>query len=121
MAATQAEIAKFSKKDATSYAEYEKLMGRFVAAVVTLLESPPPRVSSKTGFLSKLASLRPLLRAGRSLELSDLPRLHQLLTAPASVVLDSWFESEPLKATLATDALIGTYSGPHTPGTGWVE
>ncbi len=51
--------------------------------------------------------------------MGDLPRFHQLLTAPASRVLNSWFQSEPLKATLATDALIGTMSGPHTPGTGY--
>lgn len=33
-------------------------------------------------------------------------------------VLDQWFESEPLKATLATDAVIGAMSSPHTPGSG---
>ena len=39
-----------------------------------------------------------------------LPDLHEfidLLTAPATKILDRWFESEPLRATLATDAVIG--------------
>merc|ERR1711871_104004 len=31
-----------------------------------------------------------------------------------------WFESEPLKATLATDAVIGAHVSPYTPGTGYV-
>ncbi|KFQ44491.1 Pyridine nucleotide-disulfide oxidoreductase domain-containing protein 2, partial [Nestor notabilis] len=33
-------------------------------------------------------------------------------------ILDQWFESEPLKATLATDAVIGAMASPHTPGSG---
>jgi phytoene dehydrogenase-like protein len=32
---------------------------------------------------------------------------YELLTAPASHILDRWFESDILKATLATDAVIG--------------
>ncbi|NWU60598.1 PYRD2 protein, partial [Pterocles burchelli] len=35
-------------------------------------------------------------------------------------ILDQWFESEPLKATLATDAMIGAMTSPHTPGSGYV-
>lgn len=35
-----------------------------------------------------------------------------------SQVLDQWFESEPLKATLATDAVIGAMTSPHIPGSG---
>ncbi|KFP19960.1 Pyridine nucleotide-disulfide oxidoreductase domain-containing protein 2, partial [Egretta garzetta] len=33
---------------------------------------------------------------------------------------DRGFESEPLKATLATDAVIGAMASPHTPGSGYV-
>ncbi|NXD14723.1 PYRD2 protein, partial [Nothocercus nigrocapillus] len=35
-------------------------------------------------------------------------------------VLDQWFESEPLKATLATDAVIGAMASPQSPGSGYV-
>ncbi|KGL95455.1 Pyridine nucleotide-disulfide oxidoreductase domain-containing protein 2, partial [Charadrius vociferus] len=35
-------------------------------------------------------------------------------------ILDQWFESEPLKATLATDAVIGAMASPHSPGSGYV-
>lgn len=34
-------------------------------------------------------------------------------------ILNKWFESEPLKATLATDAVIGAMISPETPGSGW--
>lgn len=43
---------------------------------------------------------------------------YELLTAPASKILDRWFESEPLKAALATDSVIGAMISPHTPGSG---
>jgi hypothetical protein len=49
---------------------------------------------------------------------SDTPALYEFLTAPASSILNHWFESEPLKGTLVTDAVIGTMSGPDTPGGG---
>jgi phytoene dehydrogenase-like protein len=47
----------------------------------------------------------------------DLNQLMELMTAPATKILDRWFESEPLRATLATDAVIGAFASPHTPGT----
>ena len=33
-------------------------------------------------------------------------------------ILDRWFESEPIKATLATDAVIGAMTSPRKPGSG---
>ena len=44
----------------------------------------------------------------------------EILTAPARQILDRWFESEALKATLATDAVIGAMASPSTPGTAYV-
>lgn len=35
-------------------------------------------------------------------------------------ILDRWFESEPLKATIATDAVIGAMLTPDQPGSGYV-
>ncbi|KAJ7552436.1 hypothetical protein O6H91_06G054900 [Diphasiastrum complanatum] len=46
--------------------------------------------------------------------------LMELLLAPASKVLDNWFESDLLKATLATDAVIGSMATVHSPGSGYV-
>src|SRR5439155_2345304 len=34
-------------------------------------------------------------------------------------ILDRWFESEQLKATLATDAIIGAMAAPSMPGTAY--
>jgi phytoene dehydrogenase-like protein len=42
------------------------------------------------------------------------------LTGSAREILDRWFESEQLKVTLATDAVIGAFASPSTPGTAYV-
>ena len=44
----------------------------------------------------------------------------EILTGAARPILDRWFESEQLKATLATDAVIGAFAAPSQPGTAYV-
>jgi phytoene dehydrogenase-like protein len=34
--------------------------------------------------------------------------------------LDGWFESDPIKAVLGFDGIVGNYASPYTPGTGYV-
>lgn len=119
---SQAEIAKFSVKDAQAYKSYEEEMGKYVKAMTYLIDSRPPNMgSAKTfGLRERLSQLLPAYRALKALGLSRIPDFHDLLTSPASRILDQWFDSEPLKATLATDAVIGTMQGPRCPGTGYV-
>lgn len=50
----------------------------------------------------------------------DFPLFYELLTAPAAKILNRWFESEPLKATLATDSVIGAMISPEIPGSRFV-
>ncbi|KAM6089986.1 pyridine nucleotide-disulfide oxidoreductase domain-containing protein 2 isoform 2-T2 [Theristicus caerulescens] len=124
MAQTQQQIAQFSQKDAQAYPEYEAFMGGLVSALDLLLDAPPVDTAAlgQGSLLQRfrtLQTLRPLLRAGLALG-RQLPRCYEVLTAPISKILDQWFESEPLKATLATDAVIGAMASPHTPGSGYV-
>nr|XP_028586421.1 pyridine nucleotide-disulfide oxidoreductase domain-containing protein 2 isoform X3 [Podarcis muralis] len=124
MADTQSQIAQFSVKDAQAFPKYEAFMNRLVSAIDPLLDTCPLDVAgfSQGSLLQKfraLRGLRALIRAGFTLG-KQLPQYYQVLTAPISKILDLWFESEPLKATLATDAVIGAMAGPHTPGSGYV-
>ena len=41
-----------------------------------------------------------------------------LLSRLLGQILNRWFESEPLRATLATDAVIGAMTSPSNPGSG---
>ena len=114
---TRGEIAKFSARDAERYPEYEAMLERVAALVEpTLTMTPPDVVRPRLGDLRTLVSLGRTFRrlgdgAGEAVE---------ILTGAARPILDRWFESEELKGTLATDAIIGAMASPSMPGTAYV-
>ena len=111
------QIAQFSRRDAERFPAYEALLDRVARALEPLLDATPPDPGRPHP-----RDLWPLLRAGgAALRLGgDLPVALQLLLGPARGALESWFESEPLLGTLGTDAVIGAWASPSTPGTGYV-
>lgn len=111
------EIGKFSLRDAEALPRYEAMLERVADFVEpTLLETPPDPWSGRPRDLWKLAKLGlRFTRLGR-----DGPRVLEILTGAARTVLDRWFESEALKVTLATDAVIGAMASPSMPGTAYV-
>jgi phytoene dehydrogenase-like protein len=111
------EIARFSERDAAAWPRYEAFLDRAARAFEPLLDAPPPDPARL-----RAADLPLLLRLARgALGLRrDAAQVLRLLLAPARATLSAWFESEPLRATLATDALIGAWAAPSTPGTGYV-
>ena len=117
-ASDAAEIARFSKRDAERWPEFERLLERVAAAVEPLLDDAPPSLAAGLGARN-LARWGRLARAGLRLG-RDLPDALRLLVGPARALLEEHFESEPLRATLATDAIIGAFAAPSTPGTGYV-
>jgi phytoene dehydrogenase-like protein len=116
-AMNQREIAKFSRRDAERFPRYEALLDRLARVIEpTLLETPPDPFSGRPADLWRLArSGWRLLRLGK-----DGPRALEVLLGAARPILERWFESEPLRATLATDAIIGALASPSTPGTAYV-
>lgn len=124
MRMNQEQIGQFSEKDAIAYPLYENFITELVEAVLPILDSPPPNFHElgQGSILDKLKQLKgalPMLRMLKNLGKDSLS-FYELMTTPASKFLDSWFESEPLKATLATDAVIGAMVSPHTPGSSYV-
>ena len=111
------EIAKLSPRDAERYPAYEAQLDRIARAIEpTLAETPPDPFSRRPRDLLRLARMGwRFLRLGK-----DGPRALEILTGAARTVLDRWFESDALKATLATDAIIGAMASPSTPGTAYV-
>ncbi|XP_066999273.2 pyridine nucleotide-disulfide oxidoreductase domain-containing protein 2 [Anabrus simplex] len=122
------QIAQFSQKDAQAYFHYEAQLGRLANVINKMLDLPPSdlltffEAPSVWRRITSAAQSRPLREAAQSL-LSlgpELPALYEFLTAPAARILSRWFESEPLKATLATDSVIGFMASPDMAGTGYV-
>ncbi|MFO0581506.1 MAG: NAD(P)/FAD-dependent oxidoreductase [Anaeromyxobacter sp.] len=116
-AMTLSEVSKLSPRDAERLPRYEALLERIAGAIEpTLAETPPDPFARRLGDLVKLG------RTGwRFLALGkDGPAALEVLTGSARQILDRWFESDALKATLATDAIIGAWASPSTPGTAYV-
>lgn len=114
---TRREIAKFSSHDAEAYPRYEQMLER-VADVLepTLVQTPPNLLRPGLRDLWRLFQLGRAFR-GMGVRMGEAV---EVLTGPARAILDRWFESEQLKATLATDAIIGAMAAPSMPGTAYV-
>jgi phytoene dehydrogenase-like protein len=111
------EIAKFSTRDAQRYPEYIAMLERVASVIEPTLVQTPPNVL-KPG-LSDLLSMGKLGLDAKKLD-GALGEALEILTGAARPILDRWFESEELKATLATDAIIGAFAAPSMPGTAYV-
>ena len=112
-----ASIRRFSVRDAVAYPDYEALLDRVARWLEPLLdETPPdpPRLRARD-----LALAWRIARGAFALR-RDLPEIASLLLGPARATLEGWFTSEPLRATLATDAVIGAFAPPSAAGTGYV-
>jgi phytoene dehydrogenase-like protein len=124
----QREIARFSEGDAAAYPRYEALLERVAAQIEPVLMSAPPDalplpaewrrkgLAKQARDAAKLWNLR---TAAASLG-GDLPEAIELLTGAARPILERWFQSEPLRATLATDAVIGSFGSISAPGSAYV-
>jgi phytoene dehydrogenase-like protein len=116
-AQTHREVSKFSAKDADALPKYEQMLERVAAFLEpTLMQTPPNPWSFRPGNLLKLARLgMSFARLG-----TDGQKAIEILTGAATPILHRWFESEQLKVTLATDAIIGAMASPSMPGTAYV-
>jgi len=122
------EIARFSERDAVRYGEYEALLERVAKCLEPALSTtapdllPLPASWRQRGFTKRVRDGRIAWNLYRALgELGDdMPEALELLTGAARPILDRWFESDVLKATLATDAIIGAFAPISAPGSAYV-
>jgi phytoene dehydrogenase-like protein len=115
---THREIAKFSKKDAEQYPKYEDMLTRVADFLEPMLtQTPPDPFSLRLGNVWKLGKLGMKFRGMGKYVANEAI---EILTGAARPILDRWFESEELKATIATDAVIGAFAAPSQPGTAYV-
>src|SRR5947209_305353 len=114
---TRREIAKFSTKDAENYPKYEQMLTKVADFLEPMLVQTPPDPWGGVGDMMKLGQLGWKFRKlGREVGAEAI----EILTGAARPILDRWFESEQLKATIATDAVIGAFAAPSMPGTAYV-
>jgi phytoene dehydrogenase-like protein len=117
---TEREITKFSIKDAQRYPVYQDEIGRVAALVRTLMLRPPPNLRLSS-FSQAGRELGRLFAIGKTLwEGDSLKSAFSLLHKSAGEMLDGWFDSDPIKAVLCFDAVVGNLASPYTKGSAYV-
>ena len=117
LAATQAEVARFSARDAEQLPRYYAMLDGVADVLRALVLETPPNIGGG------LADWIRGLKLGGRLKRLSMPRRRDLLdlfTKSAGDVLDGWFESAPIKAAFGFDAIVGNFASPYTPGSAYV-
>jgi phytoene dehydrogenase-like protein len=119
---TAEEVAKFSAKDVAKLDAYDAQLNTVAEVLRELVLQTPPNVVEG----NPLSAIPELIRAGalanrlRKLGLSGQRDVLDLFTNSAGDFLDGWFESDPIKAVLGFDGIVGNYASPYTPGSAYV-
>jgi phytoene dehydrogenase-like protein len=117
LAATQGEVARYSKRDAERLPAYYAMLEQAAQVLRALSLETPPNIGGG------LAEILPALKAMNSVRKLSLPAKRNLLALfakSAGDLLDAWFESGPLKAAFGFDAIVGNFASPYAPGSAYV-
>ncbi len=117
LANRQRAIAQFSTRDAERLPAYDAALERAALVLRDLVLTTPPNAGA--GLLELIRSA-PLARRLAKLPIEDQRLVLDLFTKSASDYLDTWFESDVVKASFAFDGIVGAFASPHTPGTAYV-
>ena len=118
------QISKFSIRDAKNYEKYENWLNNVCEFLEPFMDKSPPNtdIIKNSTTISKLKYLKkyvPDLKTAKFFA-HNFDDLYRLFTEPASNLLNEWFESDVLKATLATDSVIGAFLSPYSEGSAYV-
>ncbi|HEV2351647.1 MAG TPA: NAD(P)/FAD-dependent oxidoreductase [Terriglobia bacterium] len=108
------EIARFSKNDAAKFPEFQQVLARLAAVSKRILSEVPPSIDNPS-----TADYWNLIKTGKALRGLGNKDMYRLLRWGPMAVADlvaEWFESEPLRATVAARGIFGTFLGPWSAG-----
>ena len=119
---TTAEVAKFSAADAAALPAYEAQLETIADLLRDLVLETPPNLTSGS-WRDALPDLLGAARLGnrlRRLTMDERRVLLELFATSAGEFLDGWFSSDPLKAVLGFDGIVGNYASPYAAGSAYV-
>ncbi|MBU1347757.1 MAG: NAD(P)/FAD-dependent oxidoreductase [Alphaproteobacteria bacterium] len=119
---TQAEVARFSTRDAERLPEYEARLETVAAVLRALVLETPPNLPTG-GWLNALPEMLKSASVAKrlgGLDLTGRRDVLDLFAKSAGDWLDGWFESDPIKALFGFDSIVGNYASPYTPGSAYV-
>jgi len=120
LAATQAEVARFSARDAERLPHYYAMLDTVADVLREVLHVTPPNVRQGRRDLATFVEVIRLSRRFRGLDLAARRDVVDLFTKSAGEILDRWFESDPIKAAFGFDAVVGNFQSPYAPGSAYV-
>jgi len=113
-----AEIAAWSAKDAAAYGEFAAALGKISKVIGEALALTPPDIDNPSA-----GDLWGMLKTGRSIRNLGKKDLYRVLRWGPMAIADlvaEFFESEPLRATIAARGIFGTFLGPWSAGSALV-
>jgi phytoene dehydrogenase-like protein len=112
------EIATWSQKDAASYLDFSTALGKIGKVIGEALLLTPPNIDSPSS-----GDLWGMLKTGRSIRNLGKKDMYRALRWGPMAVADlaaEFFDTEPLRATLAARGIFGTFLGPWSAGSALV-
>ena len=108
------DIRGFSAKDADRYPTFLDSFSRISSVLRAVCSMPPPSLDDPGA-----ADLFELLKMGRrfrALGKADAYRLLRWMPMAVADLAGEWFDSEPLRATIAFGGVLGSFLGPWSAG-----
>jgi phytoene dehydrogenase-like protein len=112
------EIAQWSQADAVRYPEFARVLDRIARVVRQLARMTPPPVDDPSP--SDLFNVAGIAKEVRSLGRKDMFRLLRWTPMAVADLVNEWFETDLLRATLASRGIFGALLGPRSAGSGLV-
>ncbi|MFN7221495.1 MAG: phytoene desaturase family protein [Burkholderiales bacterium] len=117
LAATQAEVARFSVRDVEALPRYYAMLDDVAAVLKDLLLETPPNVGGGIGDMLQVWKVG---KRFKTLSMAQRRDVLDLFTKSAGDVLDQYFESAPIKACFGFDSVVGNFASPYTPSSAYV-
>lgn len=112
-------IKQFSEKDADAYKEYEEMLAQVRELITPIIDHPLPQLPPKSRHdLRLMYDIASRMLSNANME--TIKNTAKLFLSPASQILNSWFDSDILKTTLATDSIIGSMISTDQVGSAYV-
>ncbi len=112
------EIAQWSQKDSVAYADFGAALGKIGKVIGEALALTPPNIDNPSS-----GDLWGMLKTGRSIRNLGKKDLYRVLRWGPMAVADlvaEFFDTEPLRATIAARGIFGTFLGPWSAGSALV-
>ena len=112
---TATHLSRFSSRDALQFPAFHRAIGQGASLLADLGREIPPSLDRPGA--SELWHLLKTGRRFRGLGRTDAYRLLRMAPMPVADLTEEWFETDILRAAIATRGVLGTNLGPRSAGT----